>query len=162
MGRLTWYRSKSNGREVTLYDGLVFRSSIANYYFYFPGYGMNTNNDFTVSTDTPVLGDIIAASYLQGTGTDTYQAADSLQCFALCDDTALPLSLPLKGNASMTIYRSLALYTPTGKSVGITDTNEGREAKSNDDYYTLQGVRVEKPTRGAYIHKGKIVIVAPK
>ena len=33
------------------------------------------------------------------------------------------------------------------------------EAISNGDYYTLQGVKVNKPTKGVYIHNGKKVII---
>ena len=157
MGKLPWNRSKSNGKSLTLYDGLTFTSEVSNYYFYFPGYGMNTTNDFTVTADEPTQGNILSASYMKGTGDDVYNAADSLLVFALCEDEDQPLSLPLTGNKSMTIYRSLCLYTPADAAVGIDDIPAEREWQG--PCYTLQGIRTSRPSRGIYI-QGKRKLIA--
>ena len=163
-GKQTWFRSKANGKTVSLYDGLTFESDKSNYYFYFPGYGMNTNNDFAVVVGGPAVGDILAAAYLQGSGADTYAAADSLLTFVRCEETALPLSLPLKGNASMTIYRSIFLYTPANTAVGIvevTDDNAAMRRQTDTDdspCHTLQGIRTSQPKRGVYIRNGRLIL----
>lgn len=44
--------------------------------------------------------------------------------------------------------------TPSGIENVTVDANE-----ADDSYYTLSGVRVNKPTKGIYIHKGKKIIV---
>ena len=167
MGKLPWNRSKSNGKSLTLYDGLTFTSEASNYYFYFPGYGMNTTNDFSVTADDAVLGEILSASFLKGSGDDVYNAADSLLTFALSEDEDLPLSLPLRGNKSMTIYRSLCLYTPASAEVGIENISDERDLQSpSTPYYTLQGIKIEnrksenrKLPRGLYIHGNRKIIV---
>ena len=126
---------------------------------------MNTNNDFTVVADNPVKGDILAVAYLQGTGADTYDAADSLLMFARCYEPGLPLSLPLTGNKSMTIYRSLSHYTPAVVTDGITEVPAGaadkRKAAQDDEaYYTLQGLRTTHPQRGVYIRNAIKVCIS--
>ncbi len=166
-GKLLRYRSLANGKSVALYDGLTFLSDVSNYYFYYPGYGMNTNNDFTVVPDNTVEGEILAASYLKGTGDDIYVAGDSLLTFVLCDEEPYPtaaaedgLCLQLLGNKSMTIYRALFVYTPQNGRAGIEEVRESiSETCSNQPYYTLQGIRTNRPARGLYIHgKRKIYI----
>ena len=175
MGKLPWNRSKANGKSLTLYDGLTFTSESSNYYFYFPSYGMNTTNDFTVTAADAALGSILSASYLKGTGDNVYNAADSLLTFAFCEEADLPLSLPLKGNKSMTIYRSLCLYTPASAEVGIENVSVERDLQSSvggdlqsptSTYYTLQGIRIEnrksenrKLPKGLYIHGNRKIIV---
>ena len=161
MGKLPWYRSKANGKSVTLYDGLTFESDKSNYYFYFVGYGMNTNNDFRVRADSPTAGDILAASYLQGTGADTYVEADSLVACSICDDANKGLTLQLKGNKSMTVYRSISHYTPADATVGIADCQKQAPAATEDDVcYTLQGIKVKRPQKGIYIKNGRVRTVA--
>ena len=167
MGKLPWNRSKSNGKSLTLYDGLTFSSEVSNYYFYFPGYGMNTTNDFTVTADDATLGSILSVSYLRGAGDDVYNAADSLLTFVLCEDEDKPLSLPLTGNKSMIIYRSLCLYTPADAAVGIEDITVERNLQSpSTPYYTLQGIQIDnrksenrKLPRGLYIQGNRKIIV---
>ena len=167
MGKLPWNRSKANGKNLNLYDGLTFTSEVSNYYFYFLGYGMNAPNDFTVTADNAALGAILAVSYLKGSGDDIYNAADSLLTFVLSEDADIPLSLPLKGNKSMTIYRSLCLYTPASAEVGIENVSVERDLQSpSTPYYTLQGIKIEnrksenrKLPRGLYIHGNRKIIV---
>ena len=162
MGKLPWYRSKANGKSVTLYEGLTFESDKSNYYFFFPGYGMNTNNDFSVVVADPAEGDILATAYMQGSGDDTYNAADSLLYFVRCDDVGQGLRMALKGNKSMRVYRSLSHFTPADTAVGIESVGrDGVSATAGDNrYYTLQGIRTGKPQRGVYIHNGRLVVTA--
>jgi hypothetical protein len=35
----------------------------------------------------------------------------------------------------------------------------GSDAKKDNNFYTLQGVRVDKPTKGIYIQNGKKIII---
>jgi hypothetical protein len=48
--------------------------------------------------------------------------------------------------------RWLTYYEPTGISNVKADVEEGA-------WYTIQGVRVEQPTKGVFIHNGKKVVV---
>ena len=162
-GKLPWNRSKANGKSLMLYEGMTFSSEVANYYFYFPGYGMNTTNDFTVMVDSAALGDILSVAYLQGTGSDTYNAADSLLTFVLHEDDSEPLCLPLKGNKSMTVYRSLFLFAPADATVGIDEVYNDQHApnarhSSPNTYYTLQGIRTTRPKSGLYILNGRKMV----
>jgi hypothetical protein len=158
-GKLPWYRSMANGKAVELYDGLTFESKSSNYYFYFLGYGMNTNSDFSVVAANPTLGDIMAVSYLKGEGETTYNAADSLQTFVLCDDTDQGLRMELTGNKAMTIYRSISQYTPSDGTQGIDEhaVSDATTKVADDAYYTLQGIKVRRPGRGVYINSGRLV-----
>ena len=36
---------------------------------------------------------------------------------------------------------------------------EAEDAFINDTYYTIQGIRVNKPVKGLYIHNGKKILV---
>ena len=151
-GKLEWYRSKASGKVITtLYDGLTFSSAASNYYFYFPGFGMNTNNDFTVSADAPELGGVMQMACVQGAeGATVYEAADSLVLFARCDDVDEGLSMDLKGNKDFYVYRSLALYHPQSEVTAIAPAVATAQRKS-PAVYTLQGLRVARPARGIYI-----------
>ncbi len=43
---------------------------------------------------------------------------------------------------------------------GTTGINEAVNAPANDNaFYTLQGIRVDTPTKGLYIHRGRVVLV---
>ena len=159
LGKLPWYRSKSYGKSLMLYDGITFESTKSNYYFFFLNYGMNATNDFTVIVNSATEGDILATAYLQGSGESTYNAADSLLLFARCDDSEKGLSLSLTGNAAMTVYRSLFLYTPADATVGIASHRQDEGSRDGDDhYYTLQGIKTSHPLRGVYIRNGRLVL----
>ena len=151
------YRSKSNGKSVSLYDGVTFNSAKSNYYFYYPGYGMNANNDFEASIETQ-KGDIVRLSYLVGTGESVYQAADSLVSFSFADGEQSAVVLPMPGNASNYVYRTLTVFKPQ-TTVGIRPINDLPEASSSDALFTLQGQRISKPRSGVYIKNRKKVII---
>lgn len=151
-GKLEMYRSKASGKVLAnLYDGFTFSSASSNYYFYFHGYGMNTNNDFTISADMPELGQVMQVNYVQGAeGSTVYEAADSLTLFARCDAADEGLALDLKGNKAYRVYRSLALYTPQGIVDAIVPAAATSQRKC-PAVFTLQGMRVVRPTRGIYV-----------
>ena len=156
-GQLPWMRSTLNGKSVTgLYDGLTFTSKNSNYYFYFVGYGMNTNNDFTITLNDARKGDVCLVSYLQGQGETVYQAADSLLLIEPCLSEADGLSVSLLGNNSYRVYRSLAVYRPASVVSSVSTTTFGLQEP--DVYYTLQGQRMARPGKGLYIKKGKKMV----
>ena len=156
-GKLPWYRSTLNGKLLTdLYPGLTFSSEASNYYFYFPGYGMVANNDFTVSCQPPV-GTIIERGYLVGEGASVYNASDSLVTFHQCVNSDEGITIDMPSNKRYHIYRSLAVYEPMAAPVGI-----GAVVRTVDDdtpYYNIMGQPVNRLRRGIYIHHGKKVVV---
>ena len=152
----SWYRSKLNGREVTgLYEGLSFSSTASNYYFYYPGFGMNANNDFRV-TMAVADGTIAQLSYMVGEGSTTYDAADSLCVFRQCEFGEGVIELEMPGNKRYHVYRMLSVFQP----VSIQNRIELIGTRPNAAvYYTLQGVRRTTPRKGIYIRDGRKVVV---
>ena len=156
-GALERYRSKSNGKSVKLYDGVTFNSTKSNYYFFYPGYGMNTNNDFEAEIAVK-QGDIVCLSYLVGSEGGVYEASDSLVTFCLADGEKANLSLPMPGNASYYVYRILSSFTPQ-ETVDIRPVNKLPDNSAADEYFTLQGQRISKPHSGVYIKNRKKMII---
>ena len=155
-GSLERYRSKSNGKSVKLYDGVTFNSTKSNYYFYYPGYGMNTNNDFEAEIEVQ-QGDIVGLSYLIGADGSVYQASDSLVNFCMADGDNASVLLPMQGNSNYYIYRTLTVFTPQ-KTVDVKPVN--KHSGNNIDYYlTLQGQGISKPRSGVYIKNRKKIII---
>lgn len=62
----------------------------------------------------------------------------------------------IKANTNSDV-KSLPLdFTDTEASaIETVRTSETTLSSDNEDYYTLQGIRVERPSRGIYIHNGK-------
>lgn len=156
-GKQSWYRSKLYGKVLTdLYPGMTFESQSSNYYFYFPGYGMNANNNFTVSLE-PVAGAIVRLSYMKGEGESVYHAADSLVSFRQCVDDQEGIMLEMPNNKQYYIYRSLYVYEPQNSTAGLQSV--ARWSEDHAPYYNLYGIQVNRPRRGLYIHRGKKVVV---
>ena len=154
-GALPWYRAEANGKEVTtLYEGLTFASDVANYYFFYPGYGMTGNADFTINL-TAAEGDACIVSYVQGDGATVYHAADSLTVSARCLDTRL--SIGLRKQDDGVVYRTFALYRPRQQQSDVKHPH--LLVPHADVWYTLQGVRVSRPQQGVYIRNGRKVAV---
>ena len=153
-GALPWYRAEANGKELTtLYEGLTFACDVANYYFFYPGYGMAANADFAIGMAANE-GDACIVSYMQGEGTTVYNAADSLTVSARCLDNSL--SIPLRKQDDGVVYRTLALYRPRHQQLSVAQST--LLTPRADVWYTLQGVRVSRPQRGIYIRNGRKVI----
>ena len=152
----SWYRSKLNGREVTgLYEGLTFSSTASNYYFYYPGFGMNANNDFKVSMVADD-GTVAQLSYMVGEGSTLYDSADSLCIFRQCEFGEGSIVLDMPGNKQYSVYRMLSVYRPLSTPSRVEHI--GIKPKSSL-YYSLQGVSMSKPRKGIYIREGKKVVV---
>ena len=153
-GKQEWYRSTLNGLSVTLYDGIIFNSSRSNYYFFFPGYGMNANNPFEAEI-VAQLGDIAQLSYLVGEGASVYVAADSLLLYAQCGaaDDAITLNMP--ANTDGYIYRSLSIFHPlstiTPPPSSIKEIINFKLQTSNFKIYDLNGRQRPRPGKGLNI-----------
>ncbi len=56
----------------------------------------------------------------------------------------------------------MAVGTDGTTGIGQVESAEnvsGQETRQNSGWYTLQGQRVEHPTKGIYIHNGKKVVL---
>lgn len=159
MGKLEWYRAKTNGKSVALFDGVTFSSASSQYYFFFQGYGLNANNDFT-ATVTARNGDIAQLQYMVGTATGDaiYDAADAKTRFIVAGEEDEAMEIEMPGNKSFYIYRSLNVYRPKN-TVGIQPAVNRLPAAAADAYYNLQGQRVAKPGKGVYIRNRQKVTV---
>ena len=54
---------------------------------------------------------------------------------------------------------SIELVFTDGTSTGINEIETEVQESGDNSYYNLQGMRVEHPTKGIYIHKGKKIII---
>ena len=157
-GKLPWRRANKNGKEVELFSGLTFGCERSTYYFFYPGYGMTCNNDFTISHAAQPR-DVTLVSYLQGTGESTYNAADSLVTAQQCAEGATAATIALPGTTAMTIYRSVQHYRPLqSEEDGIVPVAAERKATAGD-WFSIQGQRLAVPRKGLYIRHGRKVVV---
>ena len=75
------------------------------------------------------------------------------------DDGTLP-----QDNAQSQAKESFGIYVINGDDMLITQEatssiKENALSKQDNNYYTLQGIRVENPTRGIYINNGKKIVI---
>ena len=73
--------------------------------------------------------------------------------FTLTEDT--PVIIQKGGNNNQGL--DLVYITGTGSATGINNVNAANQTE--DAYYNLQGMKVEKPAKGLYIHNGKKVVI---
>jgi len=152
-----WHRATDSGKELTnLYEGMTFSSDLSNNYFFCPQYGMMATNDFSIAA-TAQAGDLCLLSMLKGADPAVpYVAADSLLSITSCDDSEAGLLLQLQGRKQLCIYRTLQVFRPKQTPTGMVLP---RVPAAANGFYTLQGLRVDRPQRGIYIRNGKKVIV---
>jgi hypothetical protein len=160
-GKLPWYRSKLSGKLLTeLYEGLTFSSSLSNYYFYVPGYGMYTNNDFTITLQ-PKEGTLVRLSLMEGDIADSnssvYNSDNAITYFLENLDERKALSLDMLGIKSFNVYRSLSVYEPVSDVVKVHTV--GRWKGDNSPYYNLYGQKITSPRKGLYLHRGQKVVI---
>ena len=92
--------------------------------------------------------------------TDDFESLDASLLYAeRLPDGSLPDIGFLKVKPGTAPYASSLGYQFSTTSTGIpipraTPVSDGPEA----DWYTLQGVRVSRPTHGIYIHQGRITV----
>lgn len=76
---------------------------------------------------------------------------------------SMPASLVGTYSAAAPAKQFIFSFESAGSTTGISDlpvyTAEEAAAKSIEPWYNLQGVRVQKPQQGVYIHGGKKVII---
>ena len=157
-GPLSWHRANKNGKEVTgLYDGLTFTCDKSSYYFYFEGYGMNSNYDFQIVVNEAKYGDVCLVGYLKGDGTSEYHSADSLLMLVGYEDSTQLFTVPMYANTKYYIYRSLAVYSPKRVSAAVLEI--GRVKPMSDAYYNMNGQRVAYPGKGIYVKNRRKIVV---
>ena len=154
--KLNRYISKKSGVAVTeMFSGLTFTAGMANYYYFYPQYGMMALRDGHIVTDA-ARGDIALLSYLHGTGDTQYAAADSVVVLAQCEREGEELKVPLHSMNDGYVYRTYSLYSPrhaTGVQPMLADRH------SDNALYNLQGQRVLTPRRGIYLQRGRKIVV---
>ena len=64
------------------------------------------------------------------------------------------LSFPSDAASSLQSVLSLVPVT-----AGIENVTTDNANNTDDGYYTVSGIKVDKPTKGVYIHKGKKVVI---
>jgi len=142
-GKVPRFVSKKSGKVVSeMYDGLTFTSELSNYFYFYPGYGMNIMRacELTVEANE---GAVAMMSYLIGDSEGTpYQAADSLVTFRQYDATLGHIAFELHPLGEFYIYRRLSLYEPQPAADAIADVENNR--LSAPVYYDLQGRRIVK------------------
>lgn len=153
---VTGYRTARNTGP--LYADLTFKSSSTYSIRLSPGYGLTISVParLTVAADDYSVGML---SYLVGDA-DTpidYDAADSLMFFCQALPTE-PMGFSLKARADANIYRMLCVYTPKNDPTPVVDVKTAALLNDDEAYYTLQGIRVRRPTHGLYIHRGRKVL----
>ena len=159
-GKQQWYRATANGKTVDeLYEGLTFNCDKATYYFYFPGYGMNCTNDFTVSVDSVCRGTMCQLSYLVGDGTTAYNASDSILLFKWSDGSSDALTLDMPSSARYHIYRTLSIYQPVTDLTAINPPTALPGKTDEDIWYNMQGMRMTTPWKGVYVKNKRKVVV---
>ena len=161
-GSYVWRRAplKNSAKEVQLYEGVTALCEKANYYFYYPGYGMAATNDFTLQMQA-LQGDVCLLSYLVGSADKPdYVAADSLLTITEYDGSEAVMTLELPGRSQFYVYRMMQLYRPKAGSSAV-NAPLLKPAAASDGFYTLQGLRVSHPRRGLYLRKGRKVLLVP-
>lgn len=71
-------------------------------------------------------------------------------------------SIYITGLGTLAKKKGLYIYkiswTP-GTASGISNINAENAKKEDDNYYTLEGVKVASRQKGVYIHKGKKIVI---
>lgn len=141
----------------TLQTGLTFTSSGSKITYLFPNYGLNMTTNATLTVDAQPY-DVGVLSYMVGNADNTcpYIVEDSLiQCRQATADIAMEFEL--KSRNDYHVYRKVSVYTPKNDPTPVADVPA--VATQDDNYYTLQGLRVSHPQRGLYIHRGRKVFL---
>ena len=122
-GKVSRAISKKSGKEVSeMFEGLTFVSEKANYFYFFPGYGMTLLNKGQLKMNTSE-GTIAMMSYMVGSAEGSpYEASDSLVIFQQWEKEADGIVFELYPQNDYHIYRHLSLYEPLSESEGIKET----------------------------------------
>lgn len=124
--------------------------------------------------EIPVIDDIdgLGTNYLKAIGDWEQQISASAEGASLYifNESDVTFSLVAAGTtveANKAYLETPTDITPAEGSIELEFEDEGGTGINNieidktedDNYYNLQGMRVEHPTRGIYIHNGKKVII---
>ncbi|MBR0275830.1 MAG: glycosyl hydrolase family 2 [Prevotella sp.] len=158
-GNVSRFISKKSGKVVSeMFDGLTFTSEMNNYFYFYPGYGMNLMRASKLSAKANE-GTVAMMSYLVGDSEGkSYEAADSLIIFKQYEAATGNIVFDLHPLGEFYIYRRLSLYEPLSESDGI-DKLQISNFK-HQTIFDLQGRRlITKPKKGIYIEERKKRIV---
>ena len=168
-GSFSSRQAKGPGTEVSgLYDGLVFKSALTNFYYFYPTYGMNMLRDCDVDVTVKAYDVIVLSSLVGDAGNTTvYHPADSLTaCASTLDDGIV--SLPLTSRKGNVVYRSIGVYSPLNYPIpsAIYDIREDsrKEPSSQNHVYNIQGQRIAEGSdwnsvpKGIYIFNRKKIV----
>ena len=147
-------------KTTPLYTGLTFTASASNYVLRLaPGYGLNLSMDarLDVAADDYSIG---VLSYLVGNSDNSciYNAADSLVTYNM-PQPGEAMGFDMKARSSYYLYRMLCVYVPKNAPTSIAELRTDALRGDDDDFYTLQGIRVRHPQAGIYIHRGRKVLI---
>ncbi len=151
-GSVERYVAKKNGKVVTeLFKGLTFTSEKANYFYFYPHYGMAVRLEGTMAIEA-AKGTVAMLSHVTGQS-GAYVAADSVVTFTTATEQGISISLLAQTNGC--VYRHLALFKPRTVQNVI---NTATACPVTNVFYDLQGRRL-LPTRqlphGIYIRQGR-------
>lgn len=158
-GSVPRFTSKKSGKVVSeMFDDLTFTSEMNNYFYFYPGYGMNLMRACKLSAKANE-GTVAMMSYLVGDSEGKpYEAADSLIIFKQYEAATGNIAFDLHPLGEFYIYRRLSLYEPLSESDGI-DKLQISNFK-HQTIFDLQGRRlITKPKKGIYIEERKKRIV---
>ena len=160
-GPVERYVAKKNGKTVTeLYDGLTFTCEKANYFYFYPAYGMSLRSEGSVTLEA-TEGTIVMLSCLKGSDSPAtaYNVSDSLVVFTRCNDAADGLTIALRPQADFYVYRQLSVFRPKAEATAMPPlVTEAPAAAST--LFDLQGRRL-RPSQlrhGVYIYKGRKIV----
>ena len=160
-GKVTRYVAKKNGKVLTeLYDGLTFSSEQANYFFYYPAYGLGLRYECELQMDC-TAGTTACVTYVRGSSDDdaAYDAANAVTQFTVRPADSETLTVDLMPQTDYVLYRSLTVYKPMAVQDAIVTPRNGNSTQGQPTYYSLQGVPTTNPAKGVYISNGRKYVV---
>ena len=139
----------------------------------FTGIKFSRNTDYTINLPQDVTitsvevtgytnvdtGDLAYVSKLGANEFNTENGTFPLRTDKTTESHTYTLATPATGSMAIRFGNNQA--TATIKLIGGTTGIHaiGSDAKKDNNFYTLQGVRVDKPTKGIYIQNGKKIII---
>ena len=157
-GSVTRYISKKNGKEVSeLFDGLTFTAEQNNYFYFFPGFGMNMTRACQLAV-TANEGSIAMMSYMVGDNEgNVYNTADSLVVFRQCEQSSDAILFDMHPQTDYYIYRRLSLYEPLSAPDNIKTQISNLKSQTIFDLHGRKLTTV--PQKGVFIvdRKKKVV-----
>ena len=148
-GGSSYYEATNESTSVTLDDFVTFENSGGVVLLIGYGIGSNARANYARISDAEE-GSVAAYSYYSyGTSTGTDYVAYTE------DNTDLEYTI---SRYSQAVYK-VQYYTANASTSTAIQNVAVESAGSSDAYYTLQGIKVQNPSKGLYIQNGKKVII---